>query len=236
MFFFYLFLVIIFLFVTVFYSFFDYICCVVFYLFFDYISCSCFLLTMASDSIEGIYDTLKQCALISKSAGGIGLNVHCIRSMGSYIAGVSLRIIIFQLLKQVRLRRVGLVASVYSFHAVGRRFASRSGHTKDHHKNDANCLSAWHACVREGVWQCSPTVLKGQVVFGTVLGDMHLKHLLGSIVRVGYCIPVLDFYLVLHGLWCQKSTIMDESLIITYQPGAGCSMACCEPSDSLNQI
>ena len=50
---------------------------------------SCFLLTMASDSIEGIYDTLKQCALISKSAGGIGLNIHCIRSSGSYIAGTN---------------------------------------------------------------------------------------------------------------------------------------------------
>ena len=50
---------------------------------------SCFLLTMHSDSIEGIYDTLKQCALISKSAGGIGLNVHKIRATGSYIAGVS---------------------------------------------------------------------------------------------------------------------------------------------------
>ncbi|XP_037786984.1 ribonucleoside-diphosphate reductase large subunit-like [Penaeus monodon] len=50
---------------------------------------SCFLLTMKDDSIEGIYDTLKQCALISKSAGGIGLNVHCIRSMGSYIAGTN---------------------------------------------------------------------------------------------------------------------------------------------------
>jgi len=50
---------------------------------------SCFLLTMASDSIEGIYDTLKQCALISKSAGGIGLNVHCIRAGGSYIAGTN---------------------------------------------------------------------------------------------------------------------------------------------------
>merc|ERR1719330_1644875 len=50
---------------------------------------SCFLLTMAGDSIEGIYDTLKQCALISKSAGGIGLNVHCIRSHGSYIAGTN---------------------------------------------------------------------------------------------------------------------------------------------------
>merc|ERR1719309_1885798 len=48
---------------------------------------SCFLLTMSSDSIEGIYDTLKQCALISKSAGGIGLNIHNIRASGSYIAG-----------------------------------------------------------------------------------------------------------------------------------------------------
>jgi len=50
---------------------------------------SCFLLTMHDDSIEGIYDTLKQCALISKSAGGIGLNVHCIRATGSYIAGTN---------------------------------------------------------------------------------------------------------------------------------------------------
>ncbi|KAK6976892.1 hypothetical protein BgiMline_023350 [Biomphalaria glabrata] len=50
---------------------------------------SCFLLTMDSDSIEGIYDTLKTCALISKSAGGIGLNVHCIRATGSYIAGTN---------------------------------------------------------------------------------------------------------------------------------------------------
>lgn len=50
---------------------------------------SCFLLTMKDDSIEGIYDTLKQCALISKSAGGIGVNVHCIRATGSYIAGTN---------------------------------------------------------------------------------------------------------------------------------------------------
>merc|ERR1712165_526290 len=50
---------------------------------------SCFLLTMASDSIEGIYDTLKQTALISKSAGGIGLNIHNIRASGSYIAGTN---------------------------------------------------------------------------------------------------------------------------------------------------
>ncbi|XP_022186940.1 ribonucleoside-diphosphate reductase large subunit [Nilaparvata lugens] len=50
---------------------------------------SCFLLAMQEDSIEGIYDTLKQCALISKSAGGIGLHVHCIRASGSYIAGTN---------------------------------------------------------------------------------------------------------------------------------------------------
>lgn len=51
--------------------------------------CSCFLLAMKDDSIEGIYDTLKQCALISKAAGGIGIAVSCIRATGSYIAGVS---------------------------------------------------------------------------------------------------------------------------------------------------
>lgn len=50
---------------------------------------SCFLLTMSGDSIEGIYDTLKQTALISKSAGGIGLNVHNIRAKGTYIAGTN---------------------------------------------------------------------------------------------------------------------------------------------------
>ena len=50
---------------------------------------SCFLLTVNSDSIEGINDTLKQCALISKSAGGIGLTIHCIRATGDYIAGTN---------------------------------------------------------------------------------------------------------------------------------------------------
>lgn len=50
---------------------------------------SCFLLTMSDDSIEGIYETLKTCALISKSAGGIGLNVHNIRATGSYISGTN---------------------------------------------------------------------------------------------------------------------------------------------------
>jgi len=50
---------------------------------------SCFLLTMQDDSLDGIYDTLKQCALISKSAGGIGLSIHQIRAKGSYIKGTN---------------------------------------------------------------------------------------------------------------------------------------------------
>ncbi|KEG14097.1 putative origin recognition complex subunit 1, putative,cell division cycle 6 [Trypanosoma grayi] len=50
---------------------------------------SCFLVAMRDDSIEGIYDTLKQCAIISKSAGGIGIHVHNIRCAGSYIAGTN---------------------------------------------------------------------------------------------------------------------------------------------------
>lgn len=50
---------------------------------------SCFLLTMKEDSIEGIYDTLRSCAQISQSAGGIGLSIHNIRATGSYIRGTN---------------------------------------------------------------------------------------------------------------------------------------------------
>ena len=50
---------------------------------------SCFLVCMKNDSIEGIYDTLKECAVISKSAGGIGLSIHNIRATGSYIRGTN---------------------------------------------------------------------------------------------------------------------------------------------------
>ncbi|MDX5443836.1 MAG: ribonucleoside-diphosphate reductase subunit alpha [Hymenobacteraceae bacterium] len=50
---------------------------------------SCFLLTMKNDSIPGIYDTLKQCAQISQSAGGIGLSIHNVRATGSYIKGTN---------------------------------------------------------------------------------------------------------------------------------------------------
>src|ERR1700735_4910901 len=50
---------------------------------------SCFLLTMKDDSIDGIYDTLKQTAKISQSAGGIGLSIHNVRATGSYISGAN---------------------------------------------------------------------------------------------------------------------------------------------------
>lgn len=50
---------------------------------------SCFLLTMKEDSISGIYETLKSCAQISQSAGGIGLAIHDIRATGSYIKGTN---------------------------------------------------------------------------------------------------------------------------------------------------
>ena len=48
---------------------------------------SCFLLQMKEDSIDGIFDTLKSCAQISQSAGGIGLSIHNVRATGSYIRG-----------------------------------------------------------------------------------------------------------------------------------------------------
>ena len=50
---------------------------------------SCFLVAMKEDSIEGIYDTLKECAMISKTAGGVGLHIHNVRATGSYIAGTN---------------------------------------------------------------------------------------------------------------------------------------------------
>lgn len=52
---------------------------------------SCFLICMKDDSIEGIYDTLKSCAMISKAAGGIGLSIHNIRATGygSFVGCVS---------------------------------------------------------------------------------------------------------------------------------------------------
>lgn len=50
---------------------------------------SCFLVTMKDDSIDGIFDTLKTCALISKTAGAVGLSISNVRATGSYIAGTN---------------------------------------------------------------------------------------------------------------------------------------------------
>ena len=105
--------------------------------------------------------------------------------------------------------RVGSVGSVSASRTVGREFASRPGHTKDHHKNATNCLPAKECICLGRSLAVQPNCLKGRVVCGTVHGYMHLKDLLGSFVRVGCRIPVPDSYLVLHGLRCRKSTIMD---------------------------
>ena len=54
-------------------------------------------------------------------------------------------------------------------------FASRPGHTKDHHENGTNCLPAWHAMRYGRSLTVQPDCLKGRVVCGTVFGDVHLK-------------------------------------------------------------
>ena len=113
-------------------------------------------------------------------------------------------IILFHLTVSGRL----LVVSVSTAHVVCRGFASQPGHTinKDHLNVQAASLFGTQPFGKEFD---SADCLKGLVVCGTVYGDMHLKDLCGSIARVGYCIPVPDFYLVLHDLRCRKSTIID---------------------------
>ena len=54
------------------------------------------------------------------------------------------------------LRQDGLVVGMSASHVVGHGFVPWLGHTEDHHKNGTNCLPAWHAGFREGVWQCNP--------------------------------------------------------------------------------
>ncbi|TMS40154.1 hypothetical protein L596_006572 [Steinernema carpocapsae] len=54
-----------------------------------HLMCSCFLLTMQNDTIDGIFKTLRQSALISKFAGGVGLNVQCIPALGTVEAGAN---------------------------------------------------------------------------------------------------------------------------------------------------
>lgn len=90
---------------------------------------SCFLLTMKDDSISGIYGTLSQCAMISKSAGGIGVSVHKIRARGSYISasnGTS----------------SGLVPMLRNFNATARYVDQGGGRRKGAF---AIYLEPWHA-------------------------------------------------------------------------------------------
>ena len=94
---------------------------------------------------------------------------------------------------QIVLALLRHVGSVSASRTVGREFASRPGYTTYQHKNGTNCLPAWHAIRKGRSLTVQPDCLKGRVVYGTVCGDMHFKDLMGSIVRVGYRIPVADF-------------------------------------------
>jgi ribonucleoside-diphosphate reductase alpha subunit len=92
---------------------------------------SCFLLTMQEDSIEGIYNTLKQCALISKSAGGIGVAISNIRAAGSYVRGTNGY-------------SNGLVPMLRNFNATARYVDQGGGKRKG---SFAMYLEPWHADV-----------------------------------------------------------------------------------------
>jgi ribonucleoside-diphosphate reductase alpha subunit len=94
---------------------------------------SCFLLTMQSDSIEGIYNTLKQCAQISKSAGGIGVAISNIRAQGSYVRGTNGY-------------SNGLVPMLRNFNATARFVDQGGGKRKG---SFAMYLEPWHADVFE---------------------------------------------------------------------------------------
>jgi ribonucleoside-diphosphate reductase alpha subunit len=92
---------------------------------------SCFLLTVKSDSIDGIYDTLKQCALISKCAGGIGLAISNIRASGTYIRGTNGH-------------SNGLVPMLRNFNETARYVDQGGGKRKG---SFAMYLEPWHADV-----------------------------------------------------------------------------------------
>jgi ribonucleoside-diphosphate reductase alpha subunit len=92
---------------------------------------SCFLLTVQSDSIEGIYDTLKQCAMISKCAGGIGVAVSNVRAGGSYIRGTNGH-------------SNGLVPMLRNFNETARYVDQGGGKRKG---SFAMYLEPWHADV-----------------------------------------------------------------------------------------
>ncbi|CAE8731885.1 unnamed protein product, partial [Polarella glacialis] len=92
---------------------------------------SCFLLTMKDDSIDGIFDTLKQCALISKSAGGIGVAISNVRAKGSYIRGTNGH-------------SNGLVPMLRNFNETARYVDQGGGKRKG---SFAMYLEPWHADV-----------------------------------------------------------------------------------------
>lgn len=94
---------------------------------------SCFLLAMKGDSIDGIYDTLKQCARISQSAGGIGLSIHNVRAKGSYIRGTNGV-------------SNGLVPMLRNFDMTARYVDQGGGKRKG---SFAIYLEPWHADVKE---------------------------------------------------------------------------------------
>jgi ribonucleoside-diphosphate reductase alpha subunit len=94
---------------------------------------SCFLMVMQEDSIEGIYATLKQCAQISKNAGGIGLSCHNIRASKSYIAGTNGA-------------SNGLVPMLRVFNATARYVDQGGGKRKG---SIAIYLEPWHADIVE---------------------------------------------------------------------------------------
>ena len=79
--------------------------------------------------------------------------------------------------------------------AVGRGFAPKLGHTKDD----------------------DTTGVKDLVVCITIYGDRHYKDIPGSIARVWYCIPVPDFYLMLHGFRYQRNTLNDYTIQKRYR-------------------
>lgn len=92
---------------------------------------SCFLLTMKDDSIEGIFDTLKNCAVISKSAGGIGLDITGVRSLDQIIAGTGGT-------------SNGLTPMARVFEAAA-RYVDQGGNKRK--GAFALYLEPWHACV-----------------------------------------------------------------------------------------
>ena len=117
---------------------------------------------------------------------------------------VACNLLIMKIEKHYCVEMAYISVSMSASNAVGHGFAFRMGHTKDYYRNGTYCLPAWHTGVKSRNLAVQPDCVKGQVVYGTVNGDMHIKDLLGSIARVWYCFPVPDFYLVVHNLQCKK--------------------------------